>query len=68
MTIPKSCSTCEHRQGVGMFAKCTLSGCYAQVERKHPTRCGLDYAGWAKRLSLFERIVFYFTGREKSND
>lgn len=61
MTI-KSCSTCEHRKGFSEFALCLLSGHFCSVERRHPTRCGEDFNGWQKRLSIFERLKFILVG------
>lgn len=62
MKTAKSCSTCEHRCGIGHFKKCDLSGTYCQVERKYPTRCGFDYAGWSPRRGVVQRVRDWLYG------
>lgn len=56
--IPKSCSTCEHRDG----HKCNLSGFNLTTERKYPTTCGEDFRGWRPRMGIKDRIIFWFHG------
>lgn len=61
--IPKSCSTCEHRNGA--FRRCALSGYFCEVERRYLTRCGKDFEGWKQRLGFFERVKFLLFGAGK---
>lgn len=53
---PRTCSTCAHRSGSVKHGRCMLSGFYVEVERKHPTACGEDFAGWVQREPLLKRI------------
>lgn len=52
---PRTCATCAHRSGV-LMARCMLSGYYTTVERKMPTVCGQDFAGWRLREPLLRRV------------
>ena len=58
MSDPKSCSTCEHRNG----NKCQLSGFYMNTERMYPTVCGQDFRGWVPRLGLYQRLCLWWKG------
>ena len=49
--IPKSCTTCQHREGRGKFSKCTATGYYAQVSRAHPV------FGCDKNFSMWENVL-----------
>lgn len=60
-SVPKSCSTCEHRKGA-FDSICTFSGFSTDVERRHPSVCGRDYRGWQKRLSVMQRLKFWLIG------
>ena len=59
---PKTCSTCAHRVGSFDNGKCAVSGCYVEVERRYPTKCGLDFDKWAPRQGIFTRITQFFKG------
>jgi hypothetical protein len=38
------------------WARCSLSGYFAETERKYPTVCGRDFKGWVQRESLLRRL------------
>ena len=38
------------------MATCMLSGYYTTTERKFPTVCGKDFAGWQLREPLLRRV------------
>lgn len=64
--IPKSCTTCQHREGKGGFSRCTATGFYAGVTRQFPEEgCDVNYSGWSKRLSIKERFLFWLKGEIK---
>ena len=65
--IPKSCTTCQHRIGKGIFAKCADSGFYISVNRQFPSvvDCDVNYSRWVKRLSIKERFLFWLKGEIK---
>ena len=61
--IPKSCTTCQHREGKGMFSRCMATGFYVVVARQFPeTGCDENYSAWSKRLSIKERFLFWLKG------
>lgn len=64
MNVPKSCKTCQHRSGSGEFARCTATGFYAAVQRRHSASGGCDenFSGWDKRLSVKEKFLFWLKG------
>ena len=44
--------TCAHRSGRTFeSATCLLSGCHCTIERRLPTECGKDFAGWVDHNS-----------------
>lgn len=59
MTIPKSCSTCEHRESHGEFARCSAYGYFCSIARR---QCGKEYEAWTPRIGVFQRIKLFFTG------
>lgn len=56
MVRPRTCATCAHRNGWMTWARCSLSGYFAETERKYPTVCGMDFKGWVQRESLLRRL------------
>ncbi len=56
MVRPRTCATCAHRNGGMTWARCSLSGYFAETERKYPAVCGRDFKGWVQRESLLRRL------------
>lgn len=50
--IPRNCGTCAHKKG----SDCMLSGYHILAERTYPTKCGIDFKGWRKRLGFIDRV------------
>lgn len=52
---PRTCATCAHKDG-WLMPTCMLSGYCTTTERKFPTVCGKDFAGWQQREPLLRRV------------
>lgn len=68
--VPKTCETCAHRFGSLNFAKCSASGYYVSVERKHPSVCGKDFDAWVPRqgvLTRIKQVIFGVKAKEGEN-
>lgn len=62
----RNCTTCGHRIGKFKFGKCALSGSYCTIERKYPSRCGVDFQGWTpmpKRKGLRDILKLIWNGK-----
>lgn len=61
MSTPKTCSTCAHRLGGGVYARCRYTGYFVNMSR-HYHLCPPDYSVWQPRQGLPVRIWQFFAG------
>lgn len=60
--MTKNCSTCQHRQGRGEFAKCYSSGYYISAERLYNKKCDVSFSQWSPRDGIFRRLYVWVFG------
>jgi hypothetical protein len=60
--VGKTCNTCGHRQSGLFWDTCALSGYDCSTERRYPTQCGKDFAGWIPRNGIFGSFKAFFVG------